>query len=290
MSRQSTSPTRAPAFRELRPPPALATHADRIWVRITGEDPVELRPRIVPDGCIDIVVLGDAAPIVVGPATRAVHALLPPHCVSIGIRFRPGMAPSLLGVPASELLDATLPLRAVWGRLAAQLSENVAELSTVTAKVVTLEAGVIGRLVDAPDADRIVAGAATWLARHPAARVQDLSRALDLSDRQLRRRFDDGVGFGPKTLHRILRFQRWLRLARQTSGGPLRLAEVAAAAGYSDQAHMTREVSRLAGVSPTALLHERRSTEPQSEPLPVRRIGNPNAGRRDPIPAGPGRG
>ncbi|MBS4105074.1 helix-turn-helix domain-containing protein, partial [Tsukamurella paurometabola] len=56
-------------------------------------------------------------------------------------------------------------------------------------------------------------------------------------------------GYGPKTLARIQRFQRVV--------GPLRagraLADIAAAAGYADQAHLPREVRALTGVPPPAL-------------------------------------
>ncbi|WP_449064683.1 helix-turn-helix domain-containing protein [Planomonospora algeriensis] len=51
-------------------------------------------------------------------------------------------------------------------------------------------------------------------------------------------------GYGPKTLQRVVRFQRALRLAGRGTG----LAEVALASGYADQSHMSNEVRRLAGV------------------------------------------
>ena len=41
-----------------------------------------------------------------------------------------------------------------------------------------------------------------------------LTKKLAFSERTLRRRFDDAFGYGPKTLDRILRFQRFLKLAR----------------------------------------------------------------------------
>jgi AraC-like DNA-binding protein len=73
---------------------------------------------------------------------------------------------------------------------------------------------------------------------------------LGIGDRQLRRRFLDAVGYGPKTLERILRFQRFLRLA----GADPDLARLAVEAGYADQAHLTRECTRLAGLPPAQLL------------------------------------
>jgi AraC-like DNA-binding protein len=73
---------------------------------------------------------------------------------------------------------------------------------------------------------------------------------LGLSERQLHRRCLVAFGYGPKTVQRVLRFQAALRDARAGR----RLADVAADAGYADQAHMSREVRDLAGVPITALL------------------------------------
>ena len=84
----------------------------------------------------------------------------------------------------------------------------------------------------------------------PGARVADLAVALGLSERQLRRRFLDAVGYGPKTLGRVLRFQRFLQL----SGESVDLARVALDAGYSDQAHLTPEARRLSGRTPAELV------------------------------------
>ena len=77
-------------------------------------------------------------------------------------------------------------------------------------------------------------------------------QALGIGDRQLRRRFADAVGYGPKTLERILRFQRFLTLAIHEAD----LARLALDAGYADQAHLTRECTRLAGLPPAQLLAE----------------------------------
>lgn len=67
---------------------------------------------------------------------------------------------------------------------------------------------------------------------------------MGLSERQLHRRSLAAFGYGPKTLARVLRFDRALALAQD--GVPL--AETAALAGYADQPHLAREVKALSGV------------------------------------------
>ena len=85
-----------------------------------------------------------------------------------------------------------------------------------------------------------------------------LARQLALSERTLRRRFDEAFGYGPKTLDRILRFQRFLALARGARNPAA--ASLAAAAGYADQAHLTRECRRLAAATPGEILGQLMAT------------------------------
>ena len=73
--------------------------------------------------------------------------------------------------------------------------------------------------------------------------VREIAERLGLSERQLHRRSLAAFGYGPKTLARIRRLQRALAVPAPVGG-----AAVAAAAGYADQAHLTREVRALAGV------------------------------------------
>lgn len=179
--------------------------------------------RILPDACVDIVHVNGRL-IVAGPATRA-H-LTTGGGPAFGVRFRVGAAGAALGLPAAELRDLSVPLEDVWGHIIEATDAH------------ELAAAVKRRA--APDP--LVRAAATGTPRH----------ALGIGDRQLRRRFLDAVGYGPKTLERILRFQRFLRLAEHERD----LARLALDAGYADQAHLTRECTRLAGLPPARLLAE----------------------------------
>jgi AraC-like DNA-binding protein len=93
---------------------------------------------------------------------------------------------------------------------------------------------------------------------------------VGLSCRQLRRVVENETGLGPKTLQRIGRLQRFLRLAESGGGGGLDggggglaggggLSRWAARAGYADQAHLSRDVHDLAATTPARLLAERRA-------------------------------
>jgi AraC-like DNA-binding protein len=213
------------SYRELPTTNALVAC---LWTRPDGEPAAQ---RVLPDACVDIVWTG-AALVVAGPATRAVTARTAGP--ALGVRFRVGAAGAALGLPASELLDLTVPLADVWGDDGARIAETVDAEPTLD----TLAREVAARIAGT-DPDRLVRAAATG------------ARA-DIGDRQLRRRFADAVGYGPKTLQRILRFQRFLALAGEADR--LDLARLAFDAGYADQAHLTRECTRLAELPPAQLL------------------------------------
>jgi transcriptional regulator GlxA family with amidase domain len=86
----------------------------------------------------------------------------------------------------------------------------------------------------------------------PGERVDELAAALGFSERQLRRRFLAAVGYGPKTLQRVLRLRRFLA-ERDVDG----LAAAAVGAGYADQAHLARDCRALTGLTPGQLTRGR---------------------------------
>jgi AraC-like DNA-binding protein len=222
--------TIAGVYREFAAPPDLAAQVACVWTSVSRGGVV------MPDGCVDIVWRGDRL-MIAGPATRPLVSEVPLGTAVWGVRFRLGVAGAALGLPAGEFLDDNVPLADVWGPA---LDERVA-----SGGVSALVAAVRERVLAAP-LDPLARAAALRMAE-PGARVSAL--ALGVSERQLRRRFEDAVGYGPKTLARVLRFQRFLGLA-----GREELARLAVAAGYSDQAHLTRECRRLAGRTPSELV------------------------------------
>jgi AraC-like DNA-binding protein len=240
------------SYRELAVPPALAP-----WVRCLWELTVQGDGGsgwVVPDGFMDLVASGPALHLA-GPDTRPWPVRRRPGAVAVGVRFHPGAGPALLGPPASELRDRQVAPDDLWGWAGRELAEQVGEAATPAARLAAMVAGVAARAADAAPPDPLVASAVAWLELDPAAagRVGALGPAVGLGERQLRRRFLDSVGYGPKTLARVLRFQRLLALLQRDPETRPTLAEAAILAGYADQAHMTAECTRLAGRSPAAV-------------------------------------
>ena len=194
--------------------------------------------RILPDGCMDII-WDSGAVYVAGPDTVAEVGTSPPGSRLFALRFGSGTGPAVLGVPADELTDRQVALADLWP------AAEVRRIAGAADPLAALEAAARHRWQD-PD-PAMVALAAGARAGRPVGAIAD---SLGLSARHLLRRCTTAFGYGPKMLHRVLRLQRALALARQ--GEPF--ARVSADAGYADQAHLAREVRSLAGVPLGALM------------------------------------
>jgi AraC-like DNA-binding protein len=241
-------------YREVAPRQELRDHLACVW---SVDAAVRRTDAILPDGCMDIVWRPGQGLAAAGPDTGPVNVSRRPGSPVVGLRFRPGAAPAVLGIPASELRDLRVPLTDLWGPAAQRLEDRVAEASTLEARRELLQDELVGRLESAAPPDPVVAGAVSILRSNGMRRVDGLGEAIGISERQLRRRFHAAVGYGPKTLTRVLRFQRMLAHAAREGARSGGLARLALEAGYADQAHMSAECTRLAGQPPAKLLASR---------------------------------
>jgi AraC-like DNA-binding protein len=240
------------SYQELAPPRALAPYVGCLWVHRLGDLDGAYHQPVFPDACVDVVAMGDEV-LLAGPATRSTTLRLQPGTVTVGVRFRTGAAPALLGSGAAELRDVDVALDELWDRAGAELASRVREAPRWQARLEVMVAGLLARLGQARTLDPVGTGIAGMLAQRPGRPLTVLAQDVALSERQLRRRVEEAVGYPPRLLARVLRFQRFLRIAREA--GPVRdLARLAAEAGYADQAHLTRECRDLGGLPPAALL------------------------------------
>ena len=239
------------AYRERAAVASLTPAIACVWTQHVGMTATATyEHRVVPDACVD-VIWRDGRLELAGPDTEAVLASLTPESSIVGIRFRPGHARELLGVPPSELTDTRVALDDVWGRSARVLADRLAGAPTVTDAERVLETTMLERARRAPEADNVVEPLVAMLSTPTGSSVRDAARTLAFSERQLHRRCLAAFGYGPKVLHRILRFQRFLRAARATNAS---FARLAAACGYSDEAHLAHECLALGGTRPSDLV------------------------------------
>jgi AraC-like DNA-binding protein len=193
--------------------------------------------------------------LLIGPTTRHM-SIAPTGAIRlVGIRFEPGGAVPFLSVAPQEVRDAAPSLAAV----AQPFDANVVERLTLArpgAEAVILDAALGARLSRSRRVTdrRVLASVRTTLAMDRSLTVDSLMSLTGLGARHLERVFRDNVGFGPKTLCRLARFQRVVR-AIDPATRP-QWARLAARHGYADQSHLAREFREFAGTTLTRYLGE----------------------------------
>jgi AraC-like DNA-binding protein len=261
-----------PGYAEWAPPAALGGLVACLWAGVATDD-ADSGALVLPDACSDLVWEQGIGGYLAGPDIGAWRMAAQPGRAVVGVRFRPAAGGQALGLPLSEVRDQRVPLGDVLPPGRWILPRLPATLSPAEAAARVLD--IAGRMIADSDADRALTRAAALL-RDPAARTEDIAGQVGLSERQLRRRCHAAAGYGPKTLQRVLRFQRFVQLLDTTplgapglgttvpgsAGRPFDLAAAAAAAGYADQPHLTRECVEFSGLTPAQLARIRRPAWP----------------------------
>jgi AraC-like DNA-binding protein len=241
----------APGYAEWQAPAGLREAVACLWASVVPED-ADRETLVLPDGCSDLIWEQGVGCYVAGPDTRPSRTASKAGTVIVGVRFRPSAGGQVLGLPLSEVRDQRVALADLLPAAAKRLPATL-DPAEAAARML----GATGLLVAEGTPDPAMSRAAVLL-RDPAARAEEVADDVGLSVRQLRRRCHAAAGYGPKTLQRVLRFQRFVRMVDSPEGPP-DLASAAALAGYADQAHLTRECGDLSGLTPAALARVRRA-------------------------------
>jgi AraC-like DNA-binding protein len=239
----------ASMYRERTPISILQPHVVCVWRHRQTDAARHRTVTVVPDGCIDIVWTSRELRVA-GPDTRPVTETIHGAAEVVGVRCHTGRANGVLGVPASALRDARVPLDELWGDAAGRLRDALLEASGDQALRVLQEFLATRRVAWAPP-DPLVTTLVARLRLAPAEpdlRMAALARELGVSERQLHRRCSAAVGYGPKLLARVLRMER-VRTALRTGQWPS-LAALATGLGFADQAHLAHEAAQLYATTP----------------------------------------
>ena len=219
------------------------------WV-ITAERDATI--RIVPDGSTAISIERPSRPShwwLRGPLVRPEERRFASAATLIGVRLRPGVAFLLSGIAA----DGTVGRRIDASTIPAfrELIDEDPAPQTPAQCIDALQRFLVGRLRSA-SVNSVVAKALQAIERDPTCpKVGEIAARCHVSPRHLNRLMRLWIGYGPKRLARVVRFQTTLEYIEQspTQSG----AALASQAGYFDQAHLTSELARFAGATPRHL-------------------------------------
>jgi AraC-like DNA-binding protein len=160
-------------------------------------------------------------------------------------------------MPAAELCDRPVTIEQVWGRPAvAELRDRLATADGPHEMLTLLEEELRRRLRETAGLGLVRHTSEVIAATNGAVAIGDLSMAAGVSSTHLAQRFKELVGVTPKRLARTQRFATTVLAINPAV--PIDWGDVAARAGYFDQAHFTHEFHAFTGLTPTQYVEVRR--------------------------------
>ncbi|GAA0228625.1 helix-turn-helix domain-containing protein [Cryptosporangium japonicum] len=194
---------------------------------------------------------------VVTTPTRAWECGYPAPTRSVGVHVKPwGLAPFLPG-PASDWCDRPATVGRIWGPGAvADLRQRLTAAAGPDEMLTVLEDELVRRLRAVDGLDLVRDVSSTIASTGGTVPISEIGLAARASSTYLAKRFRAVVGVTPKRLARSYRFT-FTVLALDVAA-PIDWGDVAARAGYFDQAHFVREFREFTGLTPTRYVEVRR--------------------------------
>lgn len=243
------------SFSVRRPAAGLARFVSQYWLGLNNSAPIY---TALPDGCVDLVLEISADRCrswAYGSTTRPTAIACAPGIHYLGIRFQPGQSRHFITSAANEITDCREELRTLMQFPSDRVAQHINGRIACDAVFNELDAILSGLLRHAEPVSSYIDHVVGHVEhRHGLVRVDDVASRFGKSRRQLERAFLQTVGVPLKFFCTISRLRHAADLIvhpRERS-----LTAVANDSGYSDQAHMTRDFTRLAGVSPGQLRHD----------------------------------
>ncbi|MGW6276313.1 helix-turn-helix domain-containing protein [Kribbella sp. NPDC055071] len=194
---------------------------------------------------------------VVTTPTRAFEFGYPLQTRSVGVHFKPWGPAPFLPMPAAELCDRPVTIEQVWGRPAiAELRDRLATADGPAEMLMLLEAELMRRLSETAGLGLVRHASGLIAATSGTVAIRDLSMAAGVSSTHLAQRFKELIGITPKRLARSHRFAT--AVLSIDPAGPVDWNDLAARAGYFDQAHFGHEFREFTGLTPTRYVEVRR--------------------------------
>ncbi len=240
------------------PAPPLSEHVELFWHWEATTPPSQRQERVLPSATTELVIRlrGAADGVVAGAHSRPFILDQSEQDLLVGIHFKPGGAFPFLGVPASELRDLHVSLEQLWGRAQArELRERLLEARSPKERFEILERALLERLARSSARHPGVEFALRALRGPDSMTASAAAERAGLSQRRFIQLFSSQVGLTPKLYQRVSRFQRVIRAIHGQD--EVNWADVAAAGGYCDQAHLVHDFRELSDLTPGAYLRAR---------------------------------
>lgn len=258
-------------YREYPVPATLQRHIRCVW-HLRDDAPASAPQTVYPDGHCELIV-HRAQPMrafepIQGWQWQTTSLFAGQHCSPIrlaatgrldcvGVRLQPAASAIVAGAQLPALRDRIVDLSTLDAAFASQLIAACEPIPSLNSLWAVLSARIHDYVIDA----RIEAAVAHLQAEQGQLRIEPLAQQAAMSLRSFQSRFLQCVGLTAKEFARVQRLQATLQ---ELDNGDQPLSALAAAQGFADQAHATRELQHFTGLTPARLrtaLHQQRDSD-----------------------------
>ncbi|WP_088034339.1 helix-turn-helix domain-containing protein [Evansella clarkii] len=244
-------------YTEFQPPRSSWNKDIALYYQFRTKEATSYAIPVIPDGCIDCIFCCEPAhPEAVlwtSPSVRKIQPDFKENSLYFGIRFIPEQTTLQVKSPMNEIIDQNFPAESVTANFDTALLHQIFECNSFSERVKLFESIFVNMTGRVRYDHKIIQYCSRRIyASNGTVTVRQLSEETGYSDRYVRNKFAEYIGFSPKQFCRIVKFQNSVKkIIRQEQITQELFLEIIQENGYYDHAHFNRDFKRLAGVTPT---------------------------------------
>jgi len=241
-------------YQEYSPDIRLTQWIKNYWLA-SGFASSEVRSKVFPDGCTDIIfkfdrTAGTSYAGLFGMTTTFIEVDYPKSTQMFGIRFKPAGITAFTRVPVEELTDRSVELSLVETLFDKSFYETLPERQSVAEIVTHTNNCLLNRFACLYNTDRQIIRAADSISLAKGQlSLADVASDVCLCQRHFERKFKSVIGVSPKMFAKIFRFKYALQCMQKYPHKDL--LAIAIGCGYYDHTHLAKEFKSFTGDTPT---------------------------------------
>jgi len=257
-------------YKTYPPKPTLAKQIKYYWSLEDFENTDHEKERVFPDGCIELIFhYGDPFKKIytTGAANQQPRSFIHGQITSyieleptgkIGVfsaRFHPGGLQPFIDFDVAQLTDTTMSVEAIWGKSGKQLELAILKENDNEKRVGILQEFLESKINLSKANDKTIDYCVEAVMQsNGSIAIDKLTTELNISKRQLERKFQAAIGLNLKMFSRITRFNYALQLIEKKEFNGF--TKVAYDGGFYDQAHFIKDFKDLTGLNPKQYFSE----------------------------------